>query len=98
MESTYQQCLAHELSLNGIAYQLEYPLPVNYKGVHLDCGYRVDVYVENSIILELKAVETLTNVHVAQLMTYMKLAEVKQGFLLNFNVKLMKNGIKSYVL
>jgi len=98
MESTYQQCLAHELKLRGISFQLEYPLPVEYKGIHLDCGYRIDLLVEERIILELKSVESLKNIHEAQLLTYMKLAGVEQGFLINFNVSLLKQGLRSFVL
>jgi GxxExxY protein len=98
LEKTYQQCLAHELCLRGISFQIEYPLPVVYKGFNLDCGYRVDILVENEIILELKAVEELTRIHEAQLLTYMKLADIEQGFIINFNVKRLKDGLKSFVL
>lgn len=98
LESAYQQCLAHELSLNGIRFRSEHPLPVDYKGTRLDCGYRIDLLVEDEIILELKSVEQLKGIHEAQLLTYMKLARVKQGFLINFNVELLKNGLKSFVL
>jgi GxxExxY protein len=98
LEKTYQQCLAHEFNLRGIAFQIENPLPVEYKGFNLDCGYRVDILVENEIILELKAVEELTGVHEAQLLTYMKLADIEQGFIINFNVKRLKDGLKSFVL
>ena len=97
MESTYQQCLAHELKLNHISFQLEFPLPVKYKEIQLDCGYRVDLLVENEIILELKAVDSLKAIHKAQLLTYMKLAGIKYGFLINFNVTLLKQGLKSFV-
>ena len=98
LESTYQQCLAHELTINGISFKPEYPLPVDYKGVRLDCGYRIDLLVENEIIIELKSVESLLPIHEAQLLTYLKLARVKQGFLINFNVPILKDGIRSYVL
>lgn len=98
LESTYQQCLAHELTLNDISFKLEYPLPVQYKGISLDCGYRVDLLVENEIIVELKSVESLQAIHEAQLLTYMKLANIKFGFLINFNVKLLKQGLKSFIL
>ena len=73
-------------------------LPVQYKEIRLDCGYRVDILVENEIILELKSVEKLKGIHEAQLLTYMKLAEIKQGFLMNFNVKRLKDGLKSFIL
>jgi GxxExxY protein len=98
LESSYEQCLAHELTLNGIGFQLQYPLPVAYKGIRLDCGYRVDVLVEQTLILELKSVEEIKGIHEAQLLTYMKLASVKTGLLINFNVTKLKNGIRRYVL
>ena len=98
LESTYQQCLARELHLSGIPFKLEYPLPVEYKGLHLDCGYRIDVLIEDAIILELKSVTQLKPIHEAQLLTYMKLTHIKQGFLINFNVEILKNGLKSFVL
>ncbi len=98
LESTYQQCLAHELKLQNINFEMEYPLPVAYKGIHLDCGYRIDLLIEGEIILELKSVERLKGIHEAQILTYMKLANIKQGFLINFNVKLLKQGLKSFVL
>ena len=98
LEKTYQQCLAHELSLSSISFKIEWPLPVEYKGMQLDCGYRVDLLVEDEIILELKAVDELLGIHEAQLLTYMKLAEIDQGFLINFNVKKLKHGLKSFVL
>jgi len=98
LESTYQRCLAHELQCANIAYLSEHPLPVEYKGVHLDCGYRVDLLVEGSLTVELKSVEHIQPVHEAQLLTYMKLAHVKTGLLINFNVTQLKNGIKRFVL
>jgi len=98
LESTYRQCLAHELRLNDIAFQIEYPLPVDYKGVHLDCGYRLDFLIENEIILELKSVDQLRPIHEAQLLTYLKLAGLKQGYLINFNVTRLKEGLQSLVL
>ena len=98
LESTYQQCLAHELNLNNINFKMEYPLPVTYKDIKLDCGYRIDIFIEKKIVLELKSVETVLPIHEAQLLTYMKLLNVKQGFLINFNVELLKDGINSFVL
>ena len=98
LESTYQQCLAHELSLNGIPFQLEHPMPVQYKKVRLDCGYRIDLLVDKQLILELKAVETLTGVHQAQLLTYMKLSGIKTGSLINFHVKRLTEGIQRFRL
>lgn len=98
LESTYQQCLAHELSINQIEYKLGWPLPVKYKGIRLDCGYKLDILVEDTIILELKSVDGLKAIHQAQLLTYMKQMDIEQGFLINFNVKLLKDGLKSFVL
>ena len=98
LESAYQQCLAHELHLNGLAFRLEQPQPVEYKGLQLDCGYRMDVVVEDQIVLELKAVDALCGIHEAQLLTYMRLASKTQGFLINFNVERLTDGLKSFVL
>ena len=98
LESTFEQCLAHELKCAGIPFMVQHPLPVNYSGVKLDCGYRVDLFIDNKIIVELKSVEKLLPIHQAQLLTYMKLAEIKIGLLMNFNVRFMKNGIKRMVL
>ena len=98
LESTYEQCLARELTLKGIEFQLQYAQPVEYKGVRLDCGYRLDVFVENELIVELKSVEKIKGIHEAQLLTYMKLAGVKTGLLMNFNVTKLKDGIKRFVL
>jgi|GEM_PF-213576 len=98
LESAYEQCLAHELSRNRIAFQLQVAQPVKYKDVRLDCGYRIDILIENQIILELKSVEKLLGIHEAQLLTYMKLAAIKIGLLMNFNVTKLKEGIKRFVL
>ncbi len=98
LESTYEQCLARQLNLQGIAYQLQVPLPVEYKGVRLDCGYRVDVVVEEQLILELKAVDAIKGIHEAQLLTYMKLAGLQTGLLIHFNVEVLKDGIKRFKL
>jgi GxxExxY protein len=98
LESTYEHCLARELSLNNIEFITQHPLPVEYKGVRIDCGYRVDVLIANEIILELKTVQELMPIHEAQLLTYMRLAGMKQGFLINFNVRRLKDGLKSFVL
>jgi len=98
LESTYEQCLAHKLGLAGISFRLQHPQPVEYKGVRLDCGYRIDVLVEDKLIVELKSVDQLKGVHEAQLLTYMKLSGVKTGLLMNLNVSRLKSGIKRFVL
>jgi GxxExxY protein len=98
LESSYEKCLCHEFGLQGIAHEVQKPIPIAYKGLALDCGYRVDILVENQIILELKAVEQILGIHEAQLLTYMKLAKIQTGLLINFKVKLLKQGLKRYVL
>ena len=98
LESAYQECLAYELSHAGVSFQKEWPLPVRYKDVLIDCGYRVDILVEQSLILELKSVDKLLPIHEAQILTYMKLASVKTGLLINFNVQRLTDGLKRMVL
>ena len=98
LESTYTQCLAHELTLNGVAFKLQYPLPVEYQDVHLDCGYRADFFINNALIVELKSVERIESVHEAQILTYMKFANAPMGLVINFNVKLLRDGIKRFVM
>ncbi len=96
LESTYEQCLARELSLSGLGFRCQHPLPVEYKGVRLDCGYRVDLLVEDHVILELKSVDKLTNIHQAQLLTDMRLADIRTGLLINFNVARLVDGVKRF--
>jgi GxxExxY protein len=98
LESAYAQCVAHELSIAGIPFELERPIPVNYKGKRLDCGFRADIMVDDSLIVELKSVQELLPIHEAQLLTYMKLAGVRIGLLMNFNVRVLKDGLKRMVL
>lgn len=93
LESTYEQCLAHEMHLTGLSFTQQQPMPVRYKGVNLDCGYRLDFLVEDFLVVELKAVDRISPIHQAQLLTYMKLAEAPIGLIINFNVKLLKDGI-----
>ena len=93
LESAYEECLCKELSLRGISYERQKPLPLEYKEEKLDCGYRLDVVVENNIILELKACEKIEPIFRAQLLTYLKLSKLSLGLLLNFNVPLMRDGI-----
>ncbi len=97
LESAYEQCLCHELSLRGIPFRRQVELPVQYKGIKLDCGYRIDVLVEDLVIVELKAVEQLLPIHEAQLLTYLKLRACAVGLLINFNVPLLKDGLKRLV-
>ena len=98
LESTYRQCLVHELRLSGIPCQPEEPVPVEYKTVRFDCGYRVDVLVGDRVILELKAVDQVSGIHRAQLLTYMKLAGIRTGLLINFNVRRLSDGIERFKL
>jgi GxxExxY protein len=98
LEESYKQCLAHELRLQGIQFGVEVPLPVEYKGVKLECGYRLDLLVEDSLIVELKAVESLLPLHQAQLITYLKLSRIHTGLLINFNVQKLKAGLKRLVV
>lgn len=98
LESAYEQCLAYEMDIAKIPFKLQWPLPVEYKGARLDCGYRVDVIVDDMLILELKAIEEVLEIHEAQLLTYMKLAKIKVGLLINFNVEVLKKGIRRFIL
>ena len=98
LESSYQECLCHELWLRGIGFRKEYQLPLNYKGIKVDCGYRVDILVEEVVPVELKAVQALMPVHEAQLLTYLRLGGWKVGLLINFNVPVLKQGIRRRVL
>ena len=98
LESAYQACLAREMALRSLAFEQEMPLHLEYKGLQLDCGYRLDFLVEHAVIVELKTVEALQPIHEAQLLTYLKLAGIKIGLLINFNVPVLKNGIKRMAL
>jgi len=98
LENTYKQCMAYELSKAGINFNLEYAVPIKYKEVQISCSYRIDILVENKIILELKSVEEIIPIHEAQILTYMKLSNKNIGLLINFNVTLLKDGIKRFVL
>jgi len=98
LESTYEQCLARELSLASIPFKLQVPLPVKYKNIIIDCGYRIDVLVKDKLIIEIKSVKKIIDVNRAQLLTYMKLSGIGIGLLMNFNVELFKTGLKRFVL
>jgi len=98
LESAYEECLFFELEQNGLHVERQKPMPLNYKTVKLDAGYRLDLLVENQIVVELKAVDTLAPIHFAQILTYLKLSKCRLGLLVNFNVKSLKDGIKRVVL
>jgi GxxExxY protein len=97
LESSYEECLYYELSKLGLAVEKQKPLPLIYEEVKLEIGYRVDLIVEKKVVVEIKAVEALNDVHTAQVLTYLKLSNCKIGLLLNFNVSSLKNGIKRLI-
>lgn len=97
LEAAYEECLFYELKNVGLNVERQKVLPLIYEDIKLDAGYRIDLLVENSVVIELKAVEDLTDVHLAQVLTYLKLSGCKLGLLVNFNVKLLKNGIKRVI-
>ena len=97
LESAYEACLAYELPERGLGVERQKALPVRYRGVNVDCGYRIDLLVEGKVIVELKAVERLEAIHKAQLISYLKLSGCKVGLLINFNVKVLKDGIRRLV-
>jgi GxxExxY protein len=97
LESAYEACLVYELAQQGLKVEQQKPLPLIYKGVHLDCGYRLDLLVENSVIIEIKTVDALSPIHEAQLISYLKLSGCLVGLLINFNVRLLKDGIRRFV-
>jgi len=94
LESAYEECLFYELKKSGLKVEKQKPLPLIYEEVKLECGYRIDIIVENKIIVEIKSVESLNDLHLAQILTYLKLSKCKYGLLMNFNVLHLKNGIK----
>jgi GxxExxY protein len=96
LESAYEECLAYELCKKGLTIKRQQPTPVVYKEIKLECGYRIDILVENSVILELKVVEAIVPVHEAQILTYMKFANKKLGLLINFNVSILKDGVRRF--
>ena len=97
LESASEECLCHELSLRSLEFTRQTTIPVRYKNIKLNCGYRADVIVEDKVLLEIKAVESIVSVHEAQLLTYLKLTGIKIGLLLNFHVSAMKDGIRRRV-
>ena len=97
LESAYEHCLVRELQIRGVALQRQVALPILYEGARLESGYRLDIVVENSIILEIKSVDVLSRLHEAQVLTYLKLSGLRLGFLMNFNVLLFKQGLRRLV-
>lgn len=98
LESTYEECLHYELLLSGMNIQRQVPIPVVYKEVEMKCGFRADLIVEDQVIIEVKAVDKIADIHKAQLMTYLKISEIRVGLLINFNVPLLKDGIARWVI
>ena len=98
LENAYEECLFYELKQEGLKVERQKALPVVYKDIKLDAGYRVDLLVENMVVVELKSVEALNDIYVAQVLTYLKLSKCEIGLLMNFNVKSLKNGIKRLIL
>ncbi|MEP2667440.1 MAG: GxxExxY protein [Cyclobacteriaceae bacterium] len=97
LESAYKECLNYKLIQSGLYVEKEKPMPLIFEGVKLDCGYRMDLLVENKLVIEIKSVESLTDVHLAQTLTYLKLGNFKLGLLINFNVVMLKHGIKRVI-
>ncbi len=97
LESAYEECLCYELAQNGLKFERQIPLPVVYKGVRLDCGYKLDVIVEDTIIIELKAVDRIIAIHEAQLLSYLRMLDLRVGLILNFHSSVLKEGIKRIV-
>lgn len=97
LESAYEECLAYELSNSGLFFERQKPLPIRYKEIQIEYGYRMDFIVENQVVVELKSVEIINNVHTAQILTYMRFSEMNAGLLINFNVSVLKNGIKRFI-
>jgi GxxExxY protein len=98
LESTYEQCLAYELNQAKIPFKLQVELPVEYKRIRLDCGYRIEVLADDRLIVELKSVDQVLRIHEAQVLTYMKLAALRVGLLINFNVDVLRKGIRRFVI
>ena len=98
LESAYEECLCYELTISKIAFERQVELPITYKKIRLDCGFRMDIVIENSVVVELKTVEKILPLHEAQLLTYLKLSGFKTGLLLNFNTPVLKDGIQRMVL
>lgn len=97
LESTYEECLCRELTARRVNFERQHPLPLEYKGYRLDCGYRIDLLVADAVVIEIKAVESLLPIHEAQLLTYLKLGGWKIGLLINFNVPVLKHGLRRMI-
>ena len=98
LESAYRKCLCHELTLRRVSFEDEYPLPLEYKGIRLECGYRVDILVDGLVAVEVKSIQALAPIHEAQLLTYLRVGGWRLGLLINFNVEILKNGIRRKIM
>ncbi len=98
LESAYEECLSHELTLRNLKFRRQVPVPVVYKGIKLECGYRMDIVVEECVVLELKSIESVAPVHEATVLTYLRLSDKRLGLLINFNVAILKDGVRRFVL
>ena len=98
LESAYEKCLCHELAERHLAFERQVPVPVSYKGIAIECGYRADLVVERALLVELKAVDKILPIHHAQVLTYLRLSGIRTGLLMNFNTKVLKDGIKRFVV
>ena len=98
LESAYEKCLCHELAERRLVFERQVPVPVSYKGIAIECGYRADLVVERALLVELKAVEKILPIHHAQVLTYLRLSGIRTGLLMNFNTKVLKDGIKRFVV
>lgn len=98
LESAYENCLSYELEKKNFKIEKQKPIPIVYKDIKLDCGYRLDLVVNNLVIVEIKSIDVVAPVHEAQILTYMKFAKIKVGLLINFNVTILKNGLKRFIL
>ena len=98
LESAYEECLCHELITSGFKVERQKAIPIIYKGIKVNAGYRIDIVVNDVVVLELKSIDALAPIHTAQLITYLKLSAIKHGLLINFNVSSLKNGIKRIVV
>ena len=98
LESAYEECLAYELNSKGLQVRRQLNLPIEYKEISLECAYRIDILVEEKVIVELKSIESLASIHIAQMLTYMRFAQIRTGLLINFNVTKLKDGIRRFIL
>lgn len=98
LESAYEECLCYELNIKGLFFERQRPVPIIYKEIKLNCGYRSDIIVENKVVVEIKSIDSIAPIHEAQMLTYLRFANKKIGLLINFNVTVLKNGLRRFIL